>query len=296
MSGSIIDHLTPFIRGLLDGVNVFSTIKLILRSSRIKQFLKESLPLYLSWMFINFIYSFWYCNYVGSSYGSTSTLNRIFIKALWWGLWFVPSYVICKVLYFKHFMELWELIYKKKRKLSAPVNPWRFVSELLYGIILICGFMLQNIIIDYMLPLKFAGVMYSIIANSWMISWGVFEYKLVYENKDLFQRIYYFECRWLYFLGFGLPCSLLYALIFDWFVGMNAWYLIMIILSFNAILTEPVETFVVKEDKSGVNEVCERRFPNRRPSDPRRLRIFYISEYLATYVIKLIIDKRNKLM
>lgn len=285
MSGSIVDHLTPFIRGLFDGVNVFSTIKLILRSSRIKQFLKESLPLYLSWMFINFFYIFWYCNYSDSN-------SEVLIKVLWWSLWFVPSYIVCKVLYFKHFMELWELIYKKKRKSSTPVNPWRFVSELLYGIVLVCGFTLQNSIVNYLMPLKVAGVMYSIIANSWMISWGVFEYKLVYENKDLFQRIYYFECRWLYFLGFGLPCSLLYALIFDWFVGMNVWYLLMIMLSFNAILSEPVETFVVKED----NNICELRFPNRRPSDPRRLRIFYISEYLATCAIKFIIDKRNRLM
>jgi len=303
---SLKEHVYPFYKGLIDGLDVIDTFRLIRRSSRIKAFIYNALPVYLVFMCVNFAYSLWYFpNILPNHVWYTVILIRIG----WWGLWFIPSYVVCKVLYYKQFMELWKTVYSKRNKRNQSksskkfreLDMWTSISELVYGAVLSSAYFVQTKIFDFMIPITSIRLLFSAIAFSWMISWGVFEYRFIYEGKDLFQRIRYFERRWLYFLGFGLPMSMLYTFVFDWYIGMNFWYPIVMLLSFRAILSNPIKSpkYYEEEEKSDISEekspVLKR--PGARPRthiDQRRLRIFFIAEYISTVCVRWIITQRNR--
>ena len=299
---SLIDKMTPFYRGFIDSANFIGTAKMIKRSSRIKKFVYKTVPLYSVFMLINFAYSLWYHPYVLSS---KSLYSRALITGLWWGLWFIPSYIVCKLLYYYQFMELWDTVYSKRKSseknkiTNKDSNMWTSISELIYGIVLSTAYFVQTVVLEAVIPIQAVRMIFSNIAFSWMISWGVFEYKLIYEGKDLFQRIRYFERRWLYFLGFGLPISVLYTCVFDWYTGMNVWYPIVMLLSFRAILSNPVKSPKPEEpDLNTENTENELpRQPGRRPKpkyDHRRLRIFFIAEYISTVTVRWFIQQRNR--
>eukprot|EP00042_Codosiga_hollandica_P027833 m.141414 g.141414 ORF g.141414 m.141414 type:complete len:312 (+) comp52600_c0_seq2:271-1206(+) len=74
------------------------------------------------------------------------------------------------------------------------------------------------------------GPIFSFVYTSWLCSLWCFEYAWVSEGWDLKRRIEYFENKWAYFLGFGMPftivtsyfsfmiSSAVFALAFPWFI------------------------------------------------------------------------------
>lgn len=306
---AVNEHSYPLYKGLFDGLNVIDTFRLIRRSSRIKKFIYNALPVYLVFICVNFGYGFWYYPNI-LPYRTWYT--RIITKLMWWGLWFIPSYIVCKVLYYKQFMELWKTVYSKRKnsrnsstkqdKKKRELDTWTSISELIYGVVLSSAYFIQTKIFDYIIPITSVRLLFSTVAFSWMISWGVFEYRFIYEGKDLYQRIRYFERRWLYFLGFGIPISMLYTFVFDWYIGMNVWYPIVMFLSFRAILSTPIKspkyTNDAKDDISTTNESSPLlKRPNAKPrpsTDQRRLRIFFIAEYISTVCVSWAITQRNR--
>ena len=275
--------ISPFIQGCVDSMNFIGTFKLIKRSSRIKKFIYDALPLYMCVMVVNFLYGYWYEPYY---LNEKSLRTWIIIKFLWLVGWAIPSYMICKIMYYHQFMDLWTTVYMKKKtdssvntraptptrtRTNVNVNVWTSMSELLYGIILTSAYYIQTIVFEFFIPIVYIKLLFSVISFSWMISWGVFENKMIYSQMDLFQRITYFESRWAYFLGFGLPTSLLYTFVFDWYIGMNLWYLIVMMLTFRAILSNPT----------------------KMNGDYERIRVFWFSEYIASYSIKWILKHTN---
>ena len=105
------------------------------------------------------------------------------------------------------------------------------IRDEIYRLLLMVALLLQ-INCCYLIPVGIStlGDIVAWVYLSWMYSFYCFEYKWLLSGWTLQQRISAFEGRWLYFFGFGTPCSLacyffpgfaslgVFALIFPFFV------------------------------------------------------------------------------
>lgn len=80
------------------------------------------------------------------------------------------------------------------------------MAEELYRLLLITSFLIQCVIISFV---PYIGSWLSIIHYSWLHALYSFEYKWSLEGWKVETRIEYFERRWAYFCGFGLPAALI---------------------------------------------------------------------------------------
>jgi hypothetical protein len=142
--------------------------------------------------------------------------------------------------------------------------------------------------------------MYSVVNVAWLISWNAFEFRMIHFGMDIFQRVYYFERRWMYFLGYGLPLSVVYVTIFGsvWKLGVCVWYFGMLFMSIRAILSTPVKWEISEEEKrmeEELRKIVPRR-QNARPRDPPihvRLKIFWIAKYVTNWILHKFITLTN---
>lgn len=318
-----VESIKPIANGIYDSLGLWTVGNLIYKSSRIKKFLYKIAPLYIVYSTVNLV---WWGLYETYILEHKSTIMYYCISCAWWGLWFIPMFAITKILYFKQYVELWELIYAKKNskkskksktrkssQSSKRQDTWKYISELLYGIVLIVAYTVQLFVVDYFIPIQSISTIVSVIMFSWSVSWTVFEYRFIYESKDLFQRTRYFERRWLYFLGYGLPFSIVYYLL-SWQLQLIVYPYAITLLSLRAILAEPQKSPNLTEKygsentpEYNVNNVIENlrenpievnlrnpRTPRKpRQIDHRRLRIFIFSEYISTQILDLVLNKWN---
>ena len=168
------------------------------------------------------------------------------------------------------------------------------VSNVIHGSILSSVFIAQISVIDWMLSRllsSYIGVLYTLVHIAWLISWNAFEFKMIHEGMDMFQRVYYFERRWMYFLGYGLPLSVIYTFLFShtWKLGVCVWYFGMLFMSIRAILCEPdkMKFELSDEEKERTNPLPKR--PGARPRDTpieTRLKIFWLSKYITNKLLE----------
>ena len=295
----------PFLKGLIDGLNIYSTTKLIYRSGRIKQFLYNSIPLYAIYAIVNFVYHGLYSNNILPTH---SHYTQLLISTLWWTLWFIPAYITIKIISYRYLTVLWNSVFEKqttaktkpknknknKNKTPHSNDGWEYVGEIIYGTILGIAYTTQIFIIDWFIPIKIVSTIFSTISFAWAVSWAVFEYKMIREGHDLLQRIRYFERRWIYFLGFGLPLAILYRHI-DWTTGISIWDLTIAFLTLNAILVIPIKSPKQQpaEHAQPANPTPKKPRGKPRSYDERRLRIFIFAEYISTYIVNWILNKQT---
>lgn len=243
--------------GIYEGGNVMANVKLIRRSSRIQKLLKEILPLYSIFAIVNvylFILGLWF---------------RWTDFVLYCLTWFIPAWCVCNVITYKWYINMWNLVYSKKEAKPTSLNLLDNLAHIIHGNLLFTVYVIQISIGDWILTNLFSsyiGVLYSVVNISWLISWNAFEFKMMHEGLDLFQRVYYFERRWLYFLGYGLPLSLVYTFV-PWQLGVCVWYFGIMIMSLRAILSNPVKWEGDQDDYL------------------TRLKIFWIPKHITCYIL-----------
>lgn len=227
-------------------------------------------------------------------------------------MWIGPTYIACNIYSYYNSQALWESANKKNKVNNGNCNTdnWKYISELLYGFLLSFAYYIQSVVIWYIVPTYFLSVLTSVILFSWTISWSVFEYRFIHANKDLFQRIRHFERRWLYFLGFGLPLSVLYHFL-SRPISLSIWFIAIAFLTLRAIVVKPLKSpklfggseseiksnsVSTNNDGENVTDVPRRRKPVE--VDGRRLRVLFVSQIITTYIIKkivaMLIKKKNE--
>ena len=181
--------------------------------------------------------------------------------------------------------KFWNETYAKKDLSVKSKGFWENISEHIYGFVLILCYVVQITLITFLLRVLFSGLIgliaskiYNIVCISLLFSWTVFEPKLIKEGQDLFQRIYYFEKRWLYFLGYGLPLSVVYTNL-PWKLGIGIWFLGLMFLSVRAILVKP-QKFKHEKRKSP-----HKPHKPHKPHFEERLRIFWLAEKITSKML-----------
>ncbi len=299
-SSDLIQSLKLVYSGIHDGFNVISNVRLIRRSSRIKNAIMEILPLYGVYAVVNFwIFLIQYTSF----YTNKTWTYRLGWSLFTWFGWLIPMWCVCTVVTYKWYSKLWQQVYSKKQDLSISMNNIQqsnitginSISNVIHGVLLSSIFIVQISVFDWVLSRlfsSFVGTYYTITNMSWLISWSAFEFRMIHEGMDIFQRVYYFERRWMYFLGYGLPLSIIYNTIFSnvWKLGVCAWYFGMLFMSIRAIRSTPVKWEISEEEKRQEAELRKilPKNPNARSRDPPfqiRLKIFWIAKYCTNWIL-----------
>lgn len=103
----------------------------------------------------------------------------------------------------------------KKQEGNLLEQFMRSVTEQIYSVVLLGSFLMQ---ISAISVVPFIGQYLAAIYLSWLYSLYYFEYRWIQEGKTAEQRMVFFESRWAYFTGFGLP-SVGLSLMFPKFIS-----------------------------------------------------------------------------
>ena len=111
----------------------------------------------------------------------------------------------------------------QRPKIAFTWKAWvQSMSEQVYHLLLMGVFFAQ---ISLMTLFPLIGPVLATIFLCWLYAFSSFEYKWTALGWTLEQRLAYFEARWPYFLGFGLPSALM-TVVFPTFVSYGLFALL----------------------------------------------------------------------
>jgi hypothetical protein len=122
---------------------------------------------------------------------------------------------------------------------ESAVSRWlNSMAEEGYRLLLVAIFLCQALLLSY---LPYVGGAIALCHSAWLYALYSFEYTWQELSWPLEKRIVFFERRWPYFLGFGLPAALL-ATVFPRFISLGVFALVFPLFILLAIVASPVPT------------------------------------------------------
>jgi etoposide-induced 2.4 mRNA len=132
-------------------------------------------------------------------------------------LWLIPAFIISKFVNSYWFRDIADVVFKKltKNNRSLPaLSLSRSISDVLFSLIMQIFFLIQSTLI-LMIPIRVVNIVCGNICLCLLYSFYAFEYAWIYGNLNVKQRVERIELYWPYFLGFGLPLTILSTQIFS---------------------------------------------------------------------------------
>ncbi|CAF1323777.1 unnamed protein product [Adineta steineri] len=126
-------------------------------------------------------------------------------------LWLIPAFIISKFVNSYWFRDIADAVFKKLTKNTRPLPALslaRSISDVLFSLIIQIFFLLQSTLI-LLIPVPILNTLFGHMCLCLLYSFYAFEYAWIYANLTVKQRVERIELYWPYFLGFGLPLTLL---------------------------------------------------------------------------------------
>ena len=126
-------------------------------------------------------------------------------------LWLIPAFIISKFVNCYWFRETADVVFKKLTKKTQPMPGLplsRSISDVLFSLVVQIFFLIQSTLI-LLLPVPVVNVVLGHLCLCLLYSFYAFEYAWIYRNLTVKQRIERIQLFWPYFLGFGLPLTIL---------------------------------------------------------------------------------------
>ena len=122
--------------------------------------------------------------------------------------WIVPAYAISFVLNCVWYEEIADVAFKyySPDRKSKRLGFTRLVAEELYRICMMIFIFLEVSLIGY---IPIAGHVLSISMLTWVYAYYCFEYKWILQGLSLSRRLKQIETNWVFYAGFGTPCTLM---------------------------------------------------------------------------------------
>eukprot|EP00736_Rhodelphis_marinus_P007702 Rmarinus@m.17642 len=186
-------------------------------------------------------------------------------------MWLAPVYALSFILntlwYNEIADEAFRLHYPKLRP-RPNVKFSAVLADEIYRLLLVGVYFLQLMIVGAM---PYIGTFAGIVMFSWLNALYCFEYKWANQSWTLTRRCDYFEKHWIYFLGFGTPCTIA-TYFFPTFLSGGIWALLFPFLIITAVVSRPVN-----------HHAKQSILPNRLPIFA--LAISVCSMFLSTYMV-----------
>jgi etoposide-induced 2.4 mRNA len=126
-------------------------------------------------------------------------------------LWLIPAFIISKFVNSYWFRDIADVVFKKltKHNRSLPPLPLaRAISDFLFSLIMQIFFLIQSTLIT-LIPIPILSTVFGHMCLCLLYSFYAFEYAWIYANLKVKERVERIESNWPYFLGFGLPLTIL---------------------------------------------------------------------------------------
>lgn len=132
-------------------------------------------------------------------------------------LWLIPAYIISKFVNSYWFEDIAGIVFKKLTRGSSslkPLSPARAISDIIFSIVMQLFFLFQSTLI-ILIPIPVISTLIGYTCLCLLYSFYSFEYAWLYRNFELRYRVQRIETNWPYFLGFGLPLTVVSNALFN---------------------------------------------------------------------------------
>lgn len=220
--------------GFKDSLKCWYSLQLMLGSTRIYGFVK--FPMFIALMFAIVHLP---TKLIESASNRAELLSIVTLLA-----WSLPMYVIALGTNLNYHSKMLRCLYQerarerkiKNKNARAPPTLQKMITELVYGHLLLIGFMAQmelqrrvgNTFADsagvIAIVIKFVTTILIWVNYTWFFAFYIYEFKLTFNGLPIQKRIKYFEERWVYFIGYGSLLGALYMSLPFWIA--TSFYLI----------------------------------------------------------------------
>ncbi len=147
-------------------------------------------------------------------------VTRLILKTTFDSLWVLPLFLLSRLVNALWFQDIGNLAYKYSIGRPKPIPSLStFIADNLFSFIIQALFLVQATLLSLTpLPAPLPDALY-ILHMCLLYSLYSFEYKWVQMGWPLHQRLQYLESNWPYFLGFGLPLSIITYCPSDFFIS-----------------------------------------------------------------------------
>lgn len=131
-------------------------------------------------------------------------------------LWLIPAFIISKFVNSYWFRDIADVVFKKltkKNKTLPPLDFARAISDVTFSLVMQIFFLVQSTLIQ-LIPVPILNTLFSNVCLCLLYSFYAFEYAWIYRNLSVKARVERIELFWPYFLGFGLPLTMLSTQLF----------------------------------------------------------------------------------
>ncbi|KAG2501831.1 hypothetical protein HYH03_000330 [Edaphochlamys debaryana] len=159
----------------------------------------------------------------------------------------------------------------QRGKGAGPAGPGGLedVAQEVYRVVLFCVFFAE---VNLLGKLPVAGAALNVLLLSWLYAYYCYDYKWGLQGVHLTERLAYFERRWAFFSGFGLPMALATVLL-SFYVGA-------------AVLAVLFPVFILVACDSDVNAAHDRVVGPGGAAQLRHLPIFALALWPTQRIVR----------
>ena len=132
-------------------------------------------------------------------------------------LWLVPAFIISKFVNSYWFREIADDVFRKLIQQSRPrtvISLSRSASDVLFSLVMQIFFLVQSTLI-LALPIPILNTIFGHLCLCLLYSFYAFEYAWIYQSIGVKERVRRIQLFWPYFLGFGLPLTMISTQLFQ---------------------------------------------------------------------------------
>ncbi|XP_055371283.1 etoposide-induced protein 2.4 homolog [Condylostylus longicornis] len=121
----------------------------------------------------------------------------------------MPIFILSKIVNGLWFQDIADSVYKFRKGRPQLIPSFsKLIADFIFSLFVQMLFLCQSTLVSY-LPFQYVGLTLCYVHLAFLYALYSFEYKWVNMGWELHKRLNFIECNWPYFLGFGMPLTIL---------------------------------------------------------------------------------------